>query len=196
MLKANSQVLAEEAGNDRIAKISSLLTNYGIELYRAQAKDDLADYISTKSHKDDQRMQDIKAEYCAADGLLDKAENNAAVDHELDKAEARVDLYDQYVDTVNAIKEHMGDSADTSKADSIYSDGDDLLDTATPDKLESRYNDAMAKLEIEEFKAIYGGVTSIPSGSVTPENEEAINEAIDALLFTTSSICGITSVSV
>ena len=181
-LKAGADAIVERSANDEVADISSLLKDYDIELYRAQAKDDLADYIATKKHKDDLRMQELEDEYCAADGIFDRSEDRAAVDHELNKAEARTDLYDQYVDTVDAIKEHMGDSADTSTADSIYTDGDDLLNAATTENLDSRYNDTMAKLEIEEFKAIYDGTTSIPTDKITPADKETINEAIEALL--------------
>ena len=169
------------AGNTGTADILPSLSGYGLQLEKACTKDDIADHINSKYCKDDQRLAEIEAEYNADGGLIDLAADSSAIAHEKNKATSRVDLYEQYADTLSAIRANRGDSADVSNIDKHYYDSDDLLKTATPENLSQRFGEAMAELEIEEFKAIFEDVLDMDINSVTVADKPAIEKAINAL---------------
>ncbi|MBQ5633708.1 MAG: DUF1542 domain-containing protein, partial [Clostridia bacterium] len=179
-LSAEAKVAVDAAANDEIADLDALLSDYADELYRVLAKDEILDYINTKPCKDDEWLADLEKEYNGAEGNVEEAAL-ADVDHEVNKAKRRVDLYEQYVDTVAAIKAQKGDTADVSNIDALHDKGDDLIEKATPETLEGRFEEAMAALEIEEFKAIYADILGKTPAEITLADKKPIEDAINAL---------------
>ena len=181
-LKLDIADAVASAGDSEIVEISDMLKTHEKDLYRAQAKDDILDYINTKNFTGDdkKRIDALEAEYNADNGKIDEAENTTEVDFEVEKAHKRTDLYEQYVDTVEAVKA-KNSNADTTDIYNHYIESDDLLQSATRENIEDRFEDAMAELEIEEFSALYGDVINLPSENVTADDKKDIEDAINAL---------------
>ena len=180
-LSAEANVAVETAANDKIADLDALLSDYADELYRAEAKDAILDYINTKPCKDDEWLADLEKEYNGVEGHVEKAAL-ADVDHEVNKAKRRVDLYEQYVDTVAAIKAQKGEDADISDIKSLHKKGDVWIAAAeNAEELEEIFEEAMAALEIEEFKAIYADILGKTPADVTIADKKPIEDAINAL---------------
>ena len=181
-LKLDIADAVASAGDSEIVEISDMLKTHEKDLYRAQAKDDILDYINTKNFTGDdkKRIDALEAEYNADNGKIDKAYNNTDVDFEVEKAHKRTDLYEQYVDTVEAVKA-KNPNADTTDIYNHYIESDDLLQSATRENIEDRFEDAMAELEIKEFSALYGDVINLPSENVTADDKKDIEDAINAL---------------
>lgn len=181
VLKDQGGSAVTAAGNTSIADLDSILEKYAEDLYRAQAKDDILDYINTKDCKDDARMDELEAEYNADNGKIDQAESTTAVDFEVEKAHKRTDLYEQYVDTVEAIKAQDPD-ADVSRIDATYALYDPSIAGATTDTdLDNAYNRGMAELEIDEFKALYDDILHTDVKDVTADDIADIEIAIKHL---------------
>ena len=179
-LKVQAESAVEAAASTEIADIDKQLENYADELYRAEAKDEILDYINTKHCKDDEWLADLEKEYNGAEGNVDGSALDD-VDHEVNKAKRRTDLYEQYVDTVAAIKAQKGETADVSNIDLLHDKGDDLIEKATPETLDGRFEEAMAELEIEEFKAIYADILGKTPAEITIADKKPIEDAINAL---------------
>ncbi|MBQ8817362.1 MAG: uL15 family ribosomal protein [Clostridia bacterium] len=180
-LKAQGGSAVTAAGNTSIADLDSILEKYAEDLYHAQAKDDILDYINTKDCKDDARMDELEAEYNADNGKIDQAKSTTEVDFEVEKAHKRTDLYEQYVDTVEAIKAQDPD-ADVSRIDTVYDRYDNSISGAADEAaLENEYNVGMAELEIEEFKALYDEILHTDVKDVTADDIADIETAIKHL---------------
>ena len=168
--------------NTKIADLSANLTSYALDLYRAQTKDDVLDYVNGKDCKDDEYLVELEKEFNGDGGVLDGELLVGDIELEAQRAMRRADLYERLVDGIAAIKEKKGDEADVSAINSAFDTGERAIGSANDsDALKTAFDEAMVDLAVEEYLAIYSNTVEIDPEKVDSENKADIETAIVAL---------------
>lgn len=173
---------ADNADNTMIADLSACLGNYAIDLYRAETKDTVLEYISGKECSSDEYLVNLEKEYNGTDGILDGEMLVGGIDLEAHKAMRLADLYEKLVSGIANIKDKKGADASLDAINSAFSDGEKAIESVNDGAaLTDAFDNAMAAVAVEEYLTIYTDTVEIDPEKVTVADKGDVEEAIAGL---------------
>ena len=184
---------ANESDPIEIADVAALFTDYSLELYAADKKDELDAYvakvIADKNYPNDRAdsLRKLADEYTDVGGCMDLCANESEIDAELERAKARCDWFCIYCDTVDGINGYSGDNTKPlADAQALYAETDTAIKDGERDGTGSssdRLADDIEKMgafvidaEVIEFETDHKAI--IDKETVNADDRAAISNAI------------------
>ncbi|MBE6599736.1 MAG: hypothetical protein E7640_00820 [Ruminococcaceae bacterium] len=151
--KYNSSYVAKKlaeldalTASEGIAEVSGLFLTHGTDLERAETKDRIADEISRRGFKNDEKMAELEAEYNGDGGTLDGCDTREELSGERKKASLRIELYEDLLSAKRKISEYLTVTPLLSEADAVFSAADIAIRAASTAAAEEKYEKAREEL--------------------------------------------------
>lgn len=190
--------IASANDGQQIADISSVFTNFTLDLARAEAKDNIVADIQAKEYADSKEMQNLLNAYTVSTdetlSIIDECKSLAEISFEIDRAALLTDLYGEYLKTTEIIQSFVSDSALLTEAYDQYdytkikienvdrlSEG--ALDSCTGEfeKGSLAFEELTVEAEVLAYETKYASVLQKDVTEITEADKESLLAAIEEM---------------